>query len=166
MSKKFFENLTADERAEHARMIKPLRQGQGMSKKVVYTEAKISRQTLDNIESGATVPQAEVLKRVLDVVGYEVDEPEFEPQTETWLTVMGALIEAIPSSRRPQAADRAIRLLVSEARAVDGQSTIEEGDLDDSAPYTAAHHRKDYELVANDTINEFPDGNDTDFDHA
>lgn len=29
-----------------------------------------------------------------------------------------------------------------------------------------ARSRQDYDLVANDSINEFPEGNDTDYDHA
>jgi len=29
-----------------------------------------------------------------------------------------------------------------------------------------ARNRQDYDLVANDSINEFPEGHDTDFDHA
>lgn len=120
MSKNFFENLTADERGELAKLVKPLRQAGGLTKKVVYDEAGISRQTLDNIENGITVPQADVLKRVLEVVGHEVDEPEFEPQTQTWLVMIGTLIEAVPVPRRPQAVDAAIRRLALEVRHADG----------------------------------------------
>lgn len=116
MSKKWAESLTSEARAELGKMVKPLRQAAGLTKKDVYDEAKISRQTLDNIENGATVPQADVLLRVLDVVGYEVAGPAFEAQTETWLAMLGALIEAVPDERRAAAVDRVIRALALEAR--------------------------------------------------
>lgn len=123
MSKKWAENLTSDERAELAKMVKPLRQAAGLTKKDVYDEAKISRQTLDNIENGVTVPQADVLLRVLDVVGYEIAGPEFDAQTETWLAMLGALIEAIPADRRAGAVDRIIRALALETRRSEGVVT-------------------------------------------
>lgn len=40
------------------------------------------------------------------------------------------------------------------------------GELYDRARRNVARRREDYDLVANDSINEFPDGNDTDYDHA
>lgn len=133
MSKKFFENLTQDERAELAKAIKPLRQSAGLTKKDVYGEAGISRQTLDNIENGVTVPQADVLMRVLDVVGYETDEPQFSPTTETWLSMIGTLIELIPADRRATSVDRAIRTLASAARSTDTADTS--GNDADAIPY-------------------------------
>lgn len=158
MSKNFFENLTSEERAELAKMVKPLRQTAGLTKKDVYDEAAISRQTLDNIENGVTVPQMDVLKRVLDVVGYEVDEPEFEPQTETWLVILGTLIEAVPATRRPQAVDRTIRRLALEARqsqADDDEPSMVE--IDAAAVYgLAAEGRKRRADVA--AADEAPDG--------
>lgn len=39
-------------------------------------------------------------------------------------------------------------------------------DLFDNAQRNVARRRQDYDLVSNDSINEFPDGNDTDYDHA
>lgn len=132
MSKKFFENLTQDERAELAKAIKPLRQSAGLTKKDVYAEAGISRQTLDNIENGVTVPQVDILMRVLDVVGYETEEPQFSPTTETWLSMIGTLIELIPTQRRANSVDRVIRTLASAARSTD---TVDQESDSDSLPY-------------------------------
>jgi len=123
MSKNWSENLTYEERADLARLIKPLRQGAGLSKKDVYDEARISRQTLNNIEDGVTVPQPEVLLKVLDAVGYETDSPQFEQQTEIWLTMIGTMIEAIPAGHRQTAADKVVRLLAVESRREQGNVT-------------------------------------------
>ncbi|MCU1412128.1 MAG: family transcriptional regulator [Rhodoglobus sp.] len=57
------------------------------------------------------VPQEEVLVRVLRVLGLDVDEQRFNPQTELWLSMMGTLIEAIPDERRAPAVDGALRVL-------------------------------------------------------
>lgn len=155
MSKNFFENLTADERAELAKLVKPLRQAGGLTKKVVYEEAGISRQTLDNIENGITVPQADVLKRVLEVVGHEVDEPEFGPQTQTWLVMIGTLIEAVPALRRPRAVDAAIRRLALEVRYADGDDEPTMVELSPEEIYglaaEARKRRADVEAVDEET---------------
>lgn len=152
MSKNFFENLSSEERAELATLVKPLRQTSGLTKKDVYDEAAISRQTLDNIENGATVPQADVLKRVLDVVGYEVDEPEFAPQTQTWLVMIGTLIETVPESRRPQAVDMTIRRLALEARhtEADDEPTMIEVAAQDVYGLAAEGRRRRADIAAVD----------------
>lgn len=152
MSKNFFENLTAEERAELATLVKPLRESAGLSKKDVYDEAGISRQTLDNIENGVTVPQVDVLKRVLDVVGHEVDEPDFEAQTQTWLVMIGTLIEVIPEGRRARAVDGVIRRLGLEARQpdTDDEPTMVEIDAKDVYGLAAEGRRRRADVAAVD----------------
>ncbi|MCU1408513.1 MAG: transcriptional regulator, family [Microbacteriaceae bacterium] len=120
MSRKKFAELTAEERATYASRVKALRQGRGLTQQALANEAKVSRQTINTLESGASTPQADVLARILRAVGFDVEEPEFEKQTEIWLTMMGTLIEAIPEPRREDSVHSAIRVLSDGLRHTSG----------------------------------------------
>src|SRR4051812_7252618 len=107
MSKKKFAEMPAEERADWARKVKRIRQEAGLTQAQLAEQAETSRQTINNLEKGLT-PQADTLRKVLVALGIDVDGPEFEAQTELWLSTMGTLIEAIPSERRQKHVDMAI----------------------------------------------------------
>jgi len=107
MSSNSFDTLTAEERAEWASRVKTLRLVAGLTQQELATEAKTSRQTVNNMENGFT-PQLKTLIRVLNALGVETDPVVFEQQTELWLTTMGTLIEQIPEDRRGRHVDIAI----------------------------------------------------------
>lgn len=107
MSSKNWDTLSAEERAEWAARVKTLRLAADLTQQELATEAKTSRQTVNNMENGFT-PQLATLKRVLNVLGVNTDPVEFERQTEMWLATMGTLIEAIPQDRRAKHVDIAI----------------------------------------------------------
>lgn len=117
MSSKNWDTLTADERAEWAARVKTLRLAADLTQQELATEAKTSRQTVNNMENGFT-PQLATLKRVLNVLGVNTDPVEFERQTEMWLATMGTLIEAIPEDRRSKHVDIAIGDLAEGVRGV------------------------------------------------
>lgn len=116
MSKKKVSGAKAENRAEFAQRIKSLRQAADLTQKELAEAAGVSRQTISNMERG-TVPQQDVLERVLSVLGVDVRQPDFEPQTQMWLTMMGTLIETIPTDVRPPVVDNAIRVLAEGVRA-------------------------------------------------
>lgn len=107
MSSKNWDTLTADERAEWAGRVKTLRLASDLTQQELATEAKTSRQTINNMENGFT-PQLATLKRVLNALGVDTDPVQFEKQTEIWLATIGTLIEAIPEERRSKHVDLAI----------------------------------------------------------
>ncbi|MBT1542438.1 helix-turn-helix transcriptional regulator [Curtobacterium flaccumfaciens pv. flaccumfaciens] len=107
MSSKNWDTLTADERAEWAGRVKTLRLASDLTQQELATEAKTSRQTINNMENGFT-PQLATLKRVLNALGVDTDPVQFEKQTEIWLATIGTLIEAIPEERRSKHVDTAI----------------------------------------------------------
>lgn len=78
--------------------------------------ADVSRATINGLEKGSSVPQADVLERVLRVFGAG-DDPTYSPRTELWLTMIGSLIEAIPEPRREQTVNSVIRTLGGAVRA-------------------------------------------------
>lgn len=115
MSSKNWDTLSADERSEWAARVKTLRLAADLTQQELATEAKTSRQTVNNMENGFT-PQLATLKRVLNVLGVNTDPVEFERQTEMWLATMGTLIETIPEERRGKHVDIAISDLVDGVR--------------------------------------------------
>jgi len=115
MSRNSSVKLTAQERLALARQVKELRQRAGLKQEDLAENAGVSRQTLSDIENANTnAPQMKTLIRIYDALGIDIAPPEFEEQTKQWLGMLGALIEAVPSERRPDAIDKVVVLLSSE----------------------------------------------------
>ena len=117
MSKNDLGNLSKDERAALSARVRPLRQAANLKQDELAELADVSRQTISNMENGSITPQADVLGRVLRVLGVDLETSRFEPQTDLWLSMIGTLIEAIPERDRPPAVDGAIRVLAEGVRA-------------------------------------------------
>lgn len=98
-----------------ARQVKELRQRANLKQEDLSELAGVSRQTLSDIENANTnAPQMKTLIRIYDALGIDIAPPEFEGQTQQWLAMLGALIEAIPTERRPAAVDKAVVVLTGE----------------------------------------------------
>lgn len=110
MSKKKIAEMTMTERQEMASRVKSLRQEAGMTQAQLAEAAGVSRATINTLETGAKVPQADNLARVIAVFGL-TDNPTFDTQTDNWLAMIGTLIEAIPEQRREPAVASVIREL-------------------------------------------------------
>ncbi len=107
--------MTTLERQELASRVKELRLSMKMDQAELAHLAKVSRQSVSNLERG-TVPQEATLLKVLNVLGVEAQAVEFEPQTDLWLVTIGTLIESIPTNRRAKAVDESVQLLASHVR--------------------------------------------------
>lgn len=144
MSKKQLSGATALERLELARSVRDLRQAAGLKQDELAELAGVTRQTVSNMERGMT-PQEDSLRKVLTVLGVETEEGEFEAQTEIWLTMMGTLIETIPSGGRPPVVDAAIRVIAAGVR----QSREDVAGTDDDYDFQTRPDRKsDYAPAA------------------
>jgi transcriptional regulator with XRE-family HTH domain len=142
MSKKKISDMSMPERQEMASRVKSLRQEAGMTQAELASAAGVSRATINTLETGAKIPQADNLTRVLSVFGL-TDEPEFDPQTENWLSMLGTLIEAIPAPRREPAVASVIRDLGREIQ----RSNV--GDLtEDDFQVTPEGPQSGYDLAA------------------
>lgn len=111
MSRKKITDMTQEDRAALALTIADLRERQGMLQSELSEATGISRQTISNIERGATKPNASSLVKILEALGVS-DTPEFDQQTESWLVMLGELIERIPAQRRGRAVDSAAQFLM------------------------------------------------------
>lgn len=124
--------MTSVERRVAAERVKLLRVAAGLTQSDLAEAAGVSRPTIIDMERGAKVPQQEKLVRILAVLGVDVaGSSPFSEQTDLWLSIMGALIEAIPDGRREPAVNAAIREL---SAGVQGASV---GTTDDDYEFTA-----------------------------
>lgn len=92
MSNKSFSELSFEERRQLASDVKRLRQEAGMTQIELADYAGITRQALGNIERGS-VPQADNLRRIYDVLGVDLETVGFSEETTQWLTMLGGIIE-------------------------------------------------------------------------
>jgi transcriptional regulator with XRE-family HTH domain len=123
--------MTSTQRRVYAERVKLLRQAAGLRQEDLAAAAGVSRPTIIGIENGTSIPQQEKLVRILAVLGVDVQSPRFGEQTERWLTMMGALIEAIPVQRREPAVNAAIRELTDGIRAGGVPTPEEERKMED-----------------------------------
>lgn len=137
MSRKTGAKLELSARRELAARVKTLRHGKDMTQEELARYAEVSRQTLSDIENGNTVPQQKVLYRILHVLGVDEETPQFEDQTELWLSLIGTLIETIPETRRGFAVDRVVRSLAEDIK-TGAQSNVSAGYEDEDFDVTPA----------------------------
>lgn len=98
------------QRLLYAKQIAPVRKVRGLSQEELAVAAGVSRNTVVNYETGAVTPQVAKLRSIFNVLGIGTETDEFEPETEGWLAMFGALIEAIERGERLE--------VVNEAQAV------------------------------------------------
>lgn len=110
MSRKKIATMTQAERVEAAATIADIRERLGISQQELSDATGISRQTISNIERGATRPNSKSLERIFEALGVS-DAPEFDAATEKWLVMVGTLVERIPAQRRQKAMDSTVHYL-------------------------------------------------------
>lgn len=114
MSKNNFSVETPEERALWASRVKRLRGKTSLTQTELAHEAGTSRQTINNIERGVLVPQTGTLKKVLVALGLTLTPMQFAAQTETWMKMLGQLIEMVPEPRREKSVLSAMDVIVAE----------------------------------------------------
>lgn len=135
------------EREELSSRVKTLRLQRGMKQEELAVYAQVSRQTLSDIENGRVVPQEKSLRRLLEVLGVDLDNPSFEPQTELWLSTIGTLIEAIPESNRARTVNQVIHVLGDGLKASSNVTQLHVG---------GAVHDEDYDVSEAPDFNQLP----------
>lgn len=92
------------------------RERTGLSQAELAEEVGVSRQTISNIETGAKLPRTKTIAKILVALGYNIDPPQFDTETESWLVTIGTLIEELPHPRRQGAVNRVVSTLADELR--------------------------------------------------
>ncbi len=62
--------------------------------------AGVSRQTISGLESGSSVPQFQVLQRILDILDHDPAKKKTNVQEEMWGIVVETLLHQIPEAQR------------------------------------------------------------------
>jgi transcriptional regulator with XRE-family HTH domain len=98
-------------RGLYAANIKSLRVRAGLTQMGLAGAAGVSRATVISVERGDRIPHREILIKLYQALGIEIEGKVFQTQTQMWLTAMGALIEAVPIARRAPLVDQAMQVL-------------------------------------------------------
>lgn len=94
--------LTEQERVAYAERVRGLRAERGMSQGDLAEAAGVGRGTVINIEGGKTIPQTDVLVRVMAALDAPI---EAEYDLPDWITgnlkIIGGLLTRVPEEKRP-----------------------------------------------------------------
>ena len=93
--------LSEQERLDYARQIRGVRTLRGMSQADLAEAAGTGRGTIINIETGKTVPQGDVLLRIMRVLDMVTDDAPVVPEwVEGNLEIIGSMLLRVPESKR------------------------------------------------------------------
>lgn len=93
--------LSEQERLQYAQQIKTVRLNKGMSQVDLAEAANVGRGTIINIETGKTIPQGEVLVRVMRALDMVADEGEHVPEwIQGNLAIIAKMLARVPEDRR------------------------------------------------------------------
>lgn len=106
--------MATSERRALASQVKRVRLANDMTQAELAAAAQVSRQTLSDIENDVRVPQAGVLRRLLDVLGIEQRPSGHEDDTRMWLGLIGGALDALPHDRRQIAGKKALDVVSAE----------------------------------------------------
>lgn len=140
---------TEQKRARLAQMAARHRRASGVKQSDLADRADVALRTIGNIERGATIPQSDVLKRILVALGlFDEAGGEFDVETRTWLTQMGRLVEMIPSGPRATVMVETTAHIGEEVARY-GRARLA-GDLSDVDVSIVSSDAEDYVLAADD----------------
>lgn len=132
MSKNKISNWTASDRADLAAQVKRVRQEMGLTQAQLADEAKVTRQSIGNIEGGQVTPQANTIEKVLKVLNIVPSAAEFSDETMRWLGIIGGMMDSLPLEHRPRAGQAAVNAVTTElVSAADPSSKEDEPSRDD-----------------------------------
>ena len=120
-----------EERGDLANQVKTVRRKAGLTQQELADEVGVSRQTIGNLESGATIPQHKTLVAILDRLGIEPRAAEFSDKTTRWLAVVGGIMDSLPEERRDKAGQAAVEAVTQELVASANVSGVGEDTQDD-----------------------------------
>lgn len=93
--------LSEQERLQYSKQIKAVRLSKGMSQADLAEAANVGRGTIINIETGKTIPQGEVLVRIMRALDMVADEGETIPEwVQGNLAIIAKMLVRVPEDRR------------------------------------------------------------------
>lgn len=136
--------MTMNQRAQLAALVRERRSTLGLTQGELAERAGTTRQTVSNIETEATVPQQAILERITDVLGITPQGGALDPDVESWIGVIGGMLQALPADRRARAGQAAVNAVASEVA-----RPVNVGDLtEDDVHVTPEGPRAGYALAA------------------
>lgn len=106
--------MSMNERAQLSALVREHRDRLGLTQGELAERASTTRQTISNIETAATVPQQAVLTRILEVLGISPHGTTHDPDVESWVGIIGGMLQALDAPRRARAGQAAVNAIALE----------------------------------------------------
>lgn len=95
--------LNEQERLDYAKQVRIVRGNLGLSQSDLAEAAGVGRGTIINIETGKTIPQGDVLVRIMRVLGMVVEEgPELPEWVEGNMEIIASMLMRVPEPKRAE----------------------------------------------------------------
>lgn len=95
--------LNEQERLDYAKQVRIVRGMRGLSQSDLAEAAGVGRGTIINIETGKTIPQGDVLVRIMRVLGMVADDaPEMPDWVEGNVEIIASMLMRVPESKRAE----------------------------------------------------------------
>ena len=95
--------LNEQERLDYAKQVRIVRGMRGLSQSDLAEAAGVGRGTIINIETGKTIPQGDVLVRIMRVLGMVADDAQEMPDwVEGNMEIIASMLMRVPESKRAE----------------------------------------------------------------
>lgn len=95
--------LNEQERLDYAKQVRIVRGMRGLSQSDLAEAAGVGRGTIINIETGKTIPQGDVLVRIMRVLGMVADDALDMPDwVEGNMEIIASMLMRVPESKRAE----------------------------------------------------------------
>lgn len=95
--------LNEQERLDYAKQVRIVRGMRGLSQSDLAEAAGVGRGTIINIETGKTIPQGDVLVRIMRVLGMVDNEtPDMPDWVEGNMEIIASMLMRVPESKRAE----------------------------------------------------------------
>lgn len=95
--------LTEQDRLDYAKQVRMIRNMRGMSQADLAEAAGVGRGTVLNIENGKTIPQADVLLRIMRALDMVVEAgPELPEWVQGNMEIVSSMLLRVPEDKRAE----------------------------------------------------------------
>jgi transcriptional regulator with XRE-family HTH domain len=109
--------MSQQDRVSYARRIEQARNAMGLTQQQLADMSDTSRGTIGNIESGKTVPQSDVLWRIMGALEMRHDmDPQWSAEVQRWLSIIAPLLEQMSAEVRERAMQEVLSILAAAVR--------------------------------------------------
>ena len=135
------------DRERFAKQVGPARKAQGITQEELAEMSGISKNTIGNIERGATVPQAAKLLPLLQFLSIGPTSLSLRPIVEEQMNLISGMFELLPDDEVPAVGAKVTRMILNEVHRIKSQDNVVPIRPWDNAPTYDPNFKPDFSQV-------------------